>query len=188
MAIQVPYDHSYPGYVRPNTLATAKSAGWIWEIPLQNRRAWGYVHASEFVSEDDAEKELRAFVGPIGDDYPVRVVPFRVGFRSKTWFRNCVAAGLAAGFIEPLESTGLYLSELASLMLAEHFPLGSDMETPAYRYNRILSNRYLEVVDFINMHYCLTRRTDTPFWREVQRPDRITDRLTAKLEIGRAHV
>ena len=185
VAIQVPYDHSYPGYVRPNTLATAKSAGWIWEIPLQNRRAWGYVHASEFVSEDDAEKELRAFVGPIGDDYPVRVVPFKVGFRSKTWFRNCVAAGLAAGFIEPLESTGLYLSELASLMLAEHFPLGSDMETPAYRYNRILANRYMEVVDFINMHYCLTRRTDTPFWREVQRPERITDRLTAKLDFWR---
>jgi tryptophan halogenase len=76
LTIQVPYEQSYPGYVRPNTLATAVSAGWIWEIPLQNRRAWGYVHSSEFVGEDDAEKELRRFVGPIGDAFPTRAVPF----------------------------------------------------------------------------------------------------------------
>lgn len=183
--IQLPYEHSYPGYVLPNTLATAVSAGWIWEIPLQNRRAWGYVHASDFITEDDAEKELREFVGPIGDDFPARTIPFKVGFRAKPWVRNCVAVGLAGGFIEPLESTGLYLSELSALMLAEHFPFGDEMEPLAFRFNRIMANRYLEIVDFINMHYCLTKRTDTPFWQEVQKPDRITDRLQAKLDFWR---
>jgi len=185
LTIQVPYEHSYPGYVRPNTLATAVSAGWIWEIPLQNRRAWGYVHASEFVSEDDAEKELRALVGPIGDDFPTRLVPFKVGYRSKSWVRNCVAIGLSSGFIEPLESTGLYLSDAAAVMLSEHFPYGGDMAPHAYRFNRIIANRFHEIVDFINMHYCLSRRTDTPFWREIQRPERITDRLKAKLDFWR---
>ena len=185
LVIQVPYEHSYPGYVRPNTLATAVSAGWIWEIPLQNRRAWGYVHSSDFINEDDAEKELRAFVGPIADSFQTRLVPFKVGYRAKTWVQNCVAVGLSAGFIEPLDSTGLYLSDLAAVMLTEHFPYGGDMAPLAYRYNRIVANRFHEVLDFINMHYCLTRRTDTEFWREVQRPERTNDRLKAKLDFCR---
>lgn len=185
LTIQVPYEHSYPGYVRPNTLATAVSAGWIWEIPLQNRRAWGYVHSSKYIDQEDAEKELRAFVGSIGDDFETRLVPFKVGYRAKAWAKNCVAIGLSAGFIEPLESTGLYLSDLAAVMLTEHFPYGGDMEPLAYRFNRILANRFHEVLDFINLHYCLTRRTDTEFWREVQRPERIGDRLRAKLEFWR---
>jgi tryptophan halogenase len=186
LTLQVPYEHSYPGYIRPNTLATAASAGWIWEIPLQNRRAWGYVHASEFVSEAEAENELRAMVGPIGDQFPTRFVPFKVGYRAKSWVQNCIAIGLSAGFIEPLESTGLYLSDLAAVMLTEHFPFGSDMTPLSYRFNRILANRFHEILDFINMHYCLTRRTDTPFWREVQRPERVNDRLQAKLQFWRA--
>jgi tryptophan halogenase len=128
---------------------------------------------------------LREFIGPIADEFPARVVPFKVGFRAKSWVRNCVAIGLSAGFIEPLESTGLYLSDLAAVMLSEHFPYGGEMEPQAFRFNRILANRYHEILDFINLHYCLTRRNDTPFWREVQRPERINDRLKAKLDFWR---
>ncbi len=185
LTIQVPYEHNYPGYVRPNTLATAVSAGWIWEIPLQNRRAWGYVHASEFVNENDAEKELRAFVGTLADDLPARLVPFKVGYRAKAWVHNCIAIGLSAGFIEPLESTGLYMSDVATVMLTEHFPYRGDMAPLAFRYNRIIANRFHEILDFINLHYCLTRRTDTEFWQEVRKPERITDRLQAKLDFWR---
>lgn len=186
LTLQIPYEDNYPGYVRPNTIATAVSSGWIWEIPLQNRRAWGYVHSSEFISEGEAEKELRAFVGSIGDHLPVRQVPFKVGYRAKAWVQNCIAIGLSAGFIEPLESTGLYLSDLAAVMLTEHFPYSNDMAPLAYRFNRIIANRFHEILDFINMHYCLTRRTDTAFWREVQRPERINDRLKAKLDFWRS--
>jgi tryptophan halogenase len=183
--MHVPYEHHYPGYVRPYTSAAALSAGWAWEIPLQNTRSLGYVHSSAFIDDEQAERELRLFEGSHADGLPARIVQFRVGLREKAWAGNCIAIGLAGGFIEPLESTGLYLSHLASVMLAEHFPYDGDMAALATRFNRIMANRYYEILDFINMHYCLTRRTDTPFWREVQRPERITDRLKAKLEYWR---
>lgn len=182
VTMHVDYDHHYPGFVRPYTMATALSSGWAWDIPLQNTRSLGYVHASDFITEEDAEKELRAFEGPHSDSLSTRVVNFKVGRREKVWAGNCIAIGLAGGFIEPLESTGLYLSDLASVMLAEHFPYTDDYEAMAFRVNRILRNRFHEILDFINMHYCLTRRTDTAFWREVQKSERINDRLKAKLE------
>lgn len=185
VTIQVPYEHQYPGFIRPNTLATAASAGWVWEIPLQNRRAWGYVHASGFLSEEAAEAELRRHVGSFADNLDARFVPFKVGYRAKAWVKNCVAIGLSGGFIEPLESTGLYLSDLATVMLAEHFPRHGDMAPLAYRYNRLLADRFHEILDFINLHYCLTRRDDNDYWKEVRRPERTHDRVRAKLDYWR---
>ena len=183
--MHVPYEHYYPGYVRPFTTATALSAGWVWDIPLQNRRGVGYVHASSYISEEQAESEIRAYEGAHAKDLDTRLVYFKVGMRETAWFRNCIAMGLAGGFLEPLESTGLYLNEIAAQMLVEHFPYGDDMEPLAFRFNRIMQNRYYEILDFINMHYCLTRRTDTKFWREVSRPVRINERLRAKLDYWR---
>jgi tryptophan halogenase len=185
VTMNVPHDHYYPGYVRPYTTATALSAGWVWEIPLQNRRSLGYVHSSAHISDDDAEKELRAFEGDHSESLPSRVVKFMVGRREQPWSANCVAIGLSGGFIEPLESTGLYLAQVASGVLAEHFPYTDDMAPLAFRFNRLMQNRFYEILDFINMHYCLTRRTDTDFWREVGRPERINDRLRAKLDYWR---
>ncbi len=185
ITINVPYEHHYPGYVRPYTTATALSAGWVWDIPLQTRRALGYVHSSDFLSADEAEKELRAFEGDHAASLPSRVVNFKVGRRAQQWAANCVSIGLSAGFIEPLESTGLYLSQIGSEALAEYFPLTDDMAPLAFRFNRVMANRFYEVLDFINMHYCLTRRTDTAFWREIGRPERINDRLRAKLDYWR---
>lgn len=186
VAMHIPYEHAYPGEVRPYTTATAHSAGWIWDIPMRSRRSIGYVHSSQFISDDQAEAEMRAYEGSHAADLPSRIVKFMVGWRRKAWSANCVAIGLSGGFIEPLESTGLYLSDLGAVMLAEHFPYHDDHEAAlSFRYNRILSNRYHEILDFINLHYCLTRRTDTAFWREVQRTERITDRLKAKLDFWR---
>jgi tryptophan halogenase len=158
------------------------SSGWIWEIPLQNTRSLGYVYSSSYINDEDAEAELRKFEGAHSESLGTRIVPFKVGRREHAWYRNCVSIGLSGGFIEPLESTGLYLSDLATVMLAEHFPHHCDMLPMAIRFNRILTNRFYEILDFINMHYCLTRRNDTDFWREVQKPERINDRLKAKLE------
>ena len=189
ITIQVPYDVHYPGYVRPYTRAAALSNGWTWEIPLQTRRAWGYVHSSKFISEDQAERELRHYIGDFATDCPAYFIPFKVGYRAKSWVKNCIAMGLAAGFVEPLESTGLYLSDLATVLLAEHFPYhdpGPGYGAPlALRYNRIMADRYLEILDFINLHYCLTQRTDTAYWREVQSSHRLHDRVRAKLEFWR---
>ena len=185
ITVNVPYEYHYPGYVRPYTTSTALSAGWVWDIPLQTRRALGYVHSSAFISEDEAERELRAFEGAHADSLSSRVVNFKVGRREQQWAANCVAIGLAGGFIEPLESTGLYLSQIACEALAEYFPYTDDPAPFAFRFNRVMANRFYEVLDFINMHYCLTRRTDTEFWREIRRPERINDRLKAKLEYWR---
>ena len=185
ITMNVPYEHHYPGYVRPYTTASALSNGWVWEIPLQTRKALGYVHASGFISQEAAEREIRAFEGPHAESLDTGVVHFKVGHRTKAWARNCVSIGLSGNFIEPLESTGLYLSDLAIVMLAEHFPFDDDMAPLAYRFNRIMANRFYEILDFINMHYCLTRRDDTEFWREVQKPERINDRLRAKLDFWR---
>ncbi|RIJ33060.1 tryptophan halogenase family protein [Henriciella mobilis] len=180
---RIPYDQFYPGLIRPYTTATALSSGWAWDIPMQDQRSVGYVHSSHFISAEEAEREWRAYEGPHAKDIETRLIKFHVGQRQKAWQGNCLAIGLAGGFIEPLESTGLYLSDLGAVMLAEHFPYTDDMlEAMAFRVNRVISNRYFEILDFINMHYCLSRRTDTAFWQEVQKPERITDRLKAKFE------
>lgn len=181
----VPYETHYPGFVRPYTMSTALSAGWVWDIPLHGRRGVGYVHSSAFIDAEQVERELRAYEGPHAEKLDTRIVHFKVGMRERAWVKNCVAIGLSGGFLEPLESTGLYLSDLATVMLSEHFPHRGNTETLAFRYNRLMSNRFYEVLDFINLHYCLTRRNDTPFWREVQRSERINDRLAAKLEFWR---
>ena len=182
VTMHVPYEHFYSGDVRPCTTASALSSGWVWEIPLRSKRSLGYVHSSSFIGKDQAEAELRTFEGAHAESLQARFIDFKVGRREKVWEKNCIAIGLAGGFIEPLESTGLYLSDLASVMLAEHFPFSDDFEPMAFRVNRILANRYYEILDFINMHYCLTRREDTAFWREIRRPERINDRLRAKFE------
>ena len=185
ITMAVPYESHYPGYIRPCTTATALSSGWVWQIPLQDKRSLGYVHSSAFIDEEAAQRELRDFEGAHAAGLDTRVVRFKVGHREKAWVGNCIAIGLAANFIEPLESTGLYLSDLAAVMLAEHFPHGDDMNALALRFNRIMANRFYEILDFINLHFCLTRRTDTDYWREVQKPSRINDRLAAKLDYWR---
>jgi tryptophan halogenase len=188
ITMNVPYEHHYPGYVRPYTTASGLSNGWVWEIPLQTRKALGYVHSSAFISEEAARLEIRAFEGRHAESLDTGTVHFKVGHRAKAWARNCVCVGLSGNFIEPLESTGLYLSDLAIVMLAEHFPFDDETTTLAYRFNRIMANRFYEILDFINMHYCLTRRNDTEFWREVQKPARINDRLRAKLDFWRTKI
>ena len=177
-----PYDKFFPGTIRPYTTCTAQSAGWIWDTPTRTRRAVGYVHSSKYIGLDQARKELLDYQGGLPQDYDTKLVRFKVGQRRKAWTKNCIAIGLSGGFIEPLESTGIYLCELAAVSLAELFPSTQEQLQPmAFRFNRIMSNRYYEILDFINMHYCLTRRTDSEFWRDVQKTDHISDRLQAKL-------
>ncbi len=186
LVMPIPYDVSYPGEMRSYTTSTALSGGWIWDIPLRSRRAIGYVHSSEFLSAEDAERELRAYEGAHSEKLDARMVNFYVGWRRRHWEGNCIAIGLSGGFLEPLESTGIYLAELGAVMLAEHFPYKEEhIPALAFRYNRILQNRYYEILDFLNLHYCLTQRDDSAFWREVRKPERMTDRIKAKLDFWR---
>jgi tryptophan halogenase len=188
VAMSIDYELCYPGKVRPFTTATAVSAGWIREIPLQNRRTISYFYASRFIDAADASRELRAFEGEHAQSLPTHNSSILAGHRRQFWTRNCVSIGKAASSIEPLGSTELYLCELGASMLAEHFPFGDDFEPQAFRYNRIMSNRFYEILDVVNLHYSLSQRQDTEFWRHACKPESINTRLRAKLEFWKLKI
>ncbi len=185
--MRVPYDAHDPSKRLPYTLSTALSSGWAWDINLADRRGTGYVFSSQFIDDESAIAELRAFEGEHAKELDARVLRFRVGRRARCWERNCVAIGLSSGFIEPLESTGIYLIELQAAMLCEHFPFagrdGDVMQPLADRFNDIIQQRYEEILDLIVLHYCLTKRNDTAFWREVQKTEHIHERLQQRLAL-----
>ncbi len=179
-AMQVPYDVYRRENIRSYTTATALTSGWTWDIGLRNRRGTGYVFSSEFISDEDAEKELRAHEGPHCKDLNARILKFKTGRVEQAWKNNVVAIGLAAGFLEPLESTGLFFVEEGVDYLCELFPRLGSMEHNRAIYNEKMRSRYVESLDFINLHYVLSQRDDTPFWREAR--ERITPSLKAMLE------
>ena len=161
------------------TIATAHEAGWTWEIGLNGSRGIGCVYSSDHMSDDRAAEILRAYVGH--DDLATRRIPFAAGYREKQWVKNCVAVGLSAGFLEPLESTGLVLIEAAVGMIAEMFPHGGPIEAPARRFNELMTARFENIVNFLKLHYCVSRREE-PFWRDNANAASIPERLGEFLE------
>lgn len=182
LAIQIPYA-TLATPIAPYTRATAQDAGWIWDIGLQERRGVGYVFSSRHVDEDRAEAALRAYVGREHDATPVRRLSFATGYRERQWIGNCVAVGLSAGFFEPLESTGIMLIEVAARLIGEALPLANraSMAAAARSFNAAMSGRFERIVDFLKLHYCITRRTDTAYWRDnadlATIPQSLQDRL-----------
>jgi flavin-dependent dehydrogenase len=165
LAIQLPYDRP-DAPIASQTFATAQDAGWIWDIGLHERRGTGYVYSSDHVSDEEALRALRAYLGDTAETLEPRMLRFEAGYRPQQWYRNCVAIGLSAGFIEPLEATGIGFAEYSALMLVNLFPWNGELEVAARQFNRIMPARYDNVVDFIKLHYCLSDRSDTSFWRD----------------------
>jgi tryptophan halogenase len=163
VAIQTPLGEGEK--IRPYTTATAMSNGWTWSIDLVSRHGMGYVYASDFISDDEAERELRAFIGPAAEGIAARKLHMRVGRSRRSWVKNCVAIGLSAGFLEPLESTGIYLTEMGIKLLFENFPEAEFTDVLSDTYNRQMGGLYDETMRFIVLHYCLTQREDTEFWK-----------------------
>ncbi|WP_395942536.1 tryptophan halogenase family protein [Brevundimonas sp.] len=169
----------------PYTLAQAQDFGWRWRIPLQHRTGNGYVFSSRHLSDDEATATLMAQV----EGRPVvnpMVVPFKTGVRERIWDKNVLSLGLASGFIEPLESTAIHLIYRG---MDFFFRLMPDLDCDpnlAAEYNRRMTVDYEEIRDFIILHYALTRRGDTDFWRRC-RDMVLPEGLQHKLEVFRAN-
>ena len=186
IAVQVPYRQ--PGDAIPSvTLATARDAGWIWDIGLQSRRGVGYVYSSSHCDADTAEATLREYAAAIGGadvaaglDY--RRIPFTAGYRRRFWERNCLAVGLSAGFVEPLEASAIALIEQAATMLCRQFPVNrATMDVVARRFNERMAYNWQRVVEFLKLHYVLTQRGDSAYWRDNRDPATSPDELNDKL-------
>lgn len=162
VAVALKPDRTYPPYTR----AEALEAGWAWHVPLTRRTGCGYVFSSRHVDDEAAIDELRAHAGERLDDEP-RLIAMRVGRRARAWQDNCVAAGLAAGFLEPLESTGIYLLQAGIEQLLRYFPDRHMNPALARRYNARMETLYDEVRDFIVLHYLLSGRNGA-FWNDAR--------------------
>jgi len=181
VAMQVPYDHP-DAPIASYTISTAHEAGWTWDIGLDDRRGIGHVYSSAHIDDEQAERRLRATIGPAASDKAVRSFRFDVGYRPASWVKNCIAVGLSSGFFEPLEATGIVFIEAAALLIANLFPWSGPVEIAARQFNRIMTERYERTVDFLKMHYCLSERRDSDFWRDNCAPSSQPDSLQDLLE------
>ena len=167
IAMQVPYiDRTKE--MNPFTTATALSSGWVWDIPLKNRRGTGYVFCDAFLNTETAEREFRNFLGyDRVESLSSKLIDIKVGKYENLWVNNCIAIGLSSGFIEPLESTGLHFIHVANEKLSAS--LSGDFYNcgDVLAFNRYMNLTMEEARDMISLHYGLTNREDSSFWREI---------------------
>jgi len=176
-----PYNE-HNGGLKPYTTATAQQTGWTWNTPLITREGNGYVYSSQFKSKTDAEIEFKQFLGEKSKDSTAKHLKMRIGKFKRSWVKNCVSIGLSSGFIEPLESTGIALIQGALRNLVFNFPDKSFDIDLANKFNKELNDQYENIRDLIILHYCLTQREDTPFWKAVKNETVIPDSLQARIE------
>ena len=167
----------------PYTRSTAMEAGWRWRIPLQHRTGNGYVFSTGFIDEDEAAASLMRSLETKALAEP-RMLKFQAGRRLVNWEKNCVAVGLAGGFLEPLESTSIYLIQVAIMQLVPLLP--GRIVDPRLRdeFNRLIDLQYERIRDFLILHYKLNRRDDAEIWRYAASMD-VPESLTRKIELFR---
>jgi len=167
----------------PFTRATAHDAGWQWRIPLQHRVGNGIVYCSKYFDQDAA---LRRLLGNIDGEVLTdpNFLRFGAGMRQKQWHRNCIAVGLAGGFMEPLESTSIHLIQRAILRLIRMLPLREISERDVAEFNDQMITDMVQIRDFLILHYKATNRTDSDFWRYCKSMP-IPDTLEQKIELFR---
>lgn len=183
LAMQVPYPQA-DSPIASNTISTAQKAGWIWDIGLPTRRGVGHVYSSAHMTDEEAEIALRDYLQDF--DGSARKISINPGHRKSFWHRNCVAVGISAGFIEPLEASALALIELSAAMIRDELPVNrGGMDVVAGRYNERFRYRWERTIDFLKLHYVLSQRTDSDFWLDNRKPETIPEHLSQLLELWR---
>lgn len=190
LAVQVPYPEADTP-IESCTISTAQDCGWIWDIGLPTRRGVGHVFSSAHTSDEQVLENLKRYLEPaIGKSAAEKISPrkltFNPGYREKLWHKNCVGVGIAAGFIEPLEATALVLIELSAQMIAEQLPATRGvMDTIAQRFNQAFHAHWQRVIEFLKLHYVLSERRDTDYWRDHLDDSTQPDGLRELLELWR---
>ncbi|MCP9221386.1 tryptophan 7-halogenase [Erythrobacter sp. LQ02-29] len=188
LAVQVPVPDGSP--IASQTVASAHSAGWIWDIGLPTRRGIGCVYSSRHMSDEDANAQLRRYVGQTLPDAAlkpddVRQLAFSSGHRGRFWQGNCLAIGQSAGFMEPLEASAIVMIELSLDMLLDNFPAtDGSLSLHAERFNRLFCYRWDRIVDFLKLHYVLSHRAE-PYWRDHRDPASTTGSLADLVALWR---
>ena len=188
LAVQVPVARGSD--IASQTIGTAHQAGWLWDIGLPTRRGVGCVYASAFMNDDEAEAALRSYLAAAMPDADVaaltpRRLTFPTGHRDEFWKGNCLAIGLSAGFVEPLEASAIVLIELSLRALADNFPAScAAMPIHARRFNALFRERWDRIVEFLKLHYLLSRRTE-PYWQAHRDPATVPDRLADLMALWR---
>lgn len=188
LAVQVPVAPDSP--VASQTIGTAHEAGWLWDIALPTRRGIGCVYSSRFLADDDAERVLVDYIarhipGTDMNAITPRKLSFATGHRARFWHRNCVAIGLSAGFIEPLEASAIVLIELSLKALSENLPVSrATLDIHAARFNDLFCYRWDRIVEFLKLHYVLSRREE-PYWQAQRAPESVPARLAEQLILWR---
>jgi len=185
---QVPYKNA-DDEIAACTLSTAQTDGWVWDIGLQSRRGVGFVHNSDYLNEEQATQILLDYVKStsdksIAEKVKTRAVNFEPGFRPEPWRGNCIAIGLSAGFIEPLEASALAMIEQGISLLIENFPFNSSLNDPASRlFNEIMQGHWKSIREFLVLHYALSRRKDTDYWLRARSSSHIPNGLLDKMQL-----
>ncbi|MGI2189944.1 tryptophan halogenase family protein [Shewanella baltica] len=199
LAIQVPYaEENSP--IASCTLSTAQPNGWIWDIGLPTRKGVGYVYSSAHCSDYEAEQALRAYLANDTSTNPqsassnaldsrkqeCRKLNINPGYHAKCWQNNCIAIGMAAGFIEPLEASALALVEWTANTLATQLPTHRGvMDTIALRVNERYERHWQQIIDFLKLHYVVSRREVDDYWRDHREAASIPERLQQQLDLWR---